>query len=83
MDENRVEGAARNVGGELEDAVGRLTGDASTQARGKVDQAAGQAQNAYGQLADGVRDFTSDQPLVALIAAVGIGAILGFIIARR
>ena len=83
MDENRVEGVARDVGGKLEDAAGGLTGDGPTQARGKVNQAGGQAQNTYGQLADGVRDFTSDQPLVALITAVGIGAILGFVIGRR
>ena len=28
MDENRVEGTARNVGGKVQEGVGRLTGDA-------------------------------------------------------
>jgi uncharacterized protein YjbJ (UPF0337 family) len=36
MDENRVEGAARNLGGKVQDAVGAVTGDASTQMRGQM-----------------------------------------------
>jgi uncharacterized protein YjbJ (UPF0337 family) len=36
VDENRTEGTLRNVGGKVQDAVGGLTGDSSTQARGKV-----------------------------------------------
>jgi uncharacterized protein YjbJ (UPF0337 family) len=46
VDENRVEGTARNIG---EDAVGAVTGDSATQARGQMNRAAGSAQNAYGQ----------------------------------
>jgi uncharacterized protein YjbJ (UPF0337 family) len=34
MDENQIEGAARNVGGKLQDATGGLTGDAVTQSAG-------------------------------------------------
>ena len=35
VDENRVEGTARNIGGKVQDAVGVVTGDAATQARGR------------------------------------------------
>jgi uncharacterized protein YjbJ (UPF0337 family) len=30
MDEDRISGTARNVGGKIEEGVGRLTGDART-----------------------------------------------------
>jgi uncharacterized protein YjbJ (UPF0337 family) len=51
MDEDRISGTARNVGGKIEEGVGRLTGDARTQIQGKLDQAAGAAQDLYGQTA--------------------------------
>ena len=33
MDENRLSGTARNLGGKAEEGVGRLTGDVKTQLR--------------------------------------------------
>ena len=48
MDENRVEGTARNIGGKVEGAVGNLTGDTKLQADGMVDKVSGKAQQAYG-----------------------------------
>ena len=45
MNEDRISGTARNVGGKIEEGLGRLTGDAKTQIRGKLDQAAGAAQD--------------------------------------
>ena len=45
MDENRISGTARNLGGKIEEGVGRLTGDVKTQLQGKLDQAAGAAQD--------------------------------------
>jgi uncharacterized protein YjbJ (UPF0337 family) len=82
VDENRIEGTARNFGGRIQDAVGAVTGDRETQARGQVNRAAGAAQNTYGQAVDGVRDFTSDQPLVALLSAMGIGVVIGILLGR-
>jgi uncharacterized protein YjbJ (UPF0337 family) len=83
MDENRIEGAAHNVGGKLQDAAGGLTGDATTQMRGKINQAGGQAQKAYGHAVDEVKDFTHEQPFMALLVAMGVGVILGFVLGRR
>jgi uncharacterized protein YjbJ (UPF0337 family) len=83
MDENRFEGAARNFGGKVQDAVGGLTGDAETQARGKVNQAAGQAQQMYGAAVDDLKEFTVAQPMTALLTAMGIGVVLGFILGRN
>ena len=83
MDTNQVEGTARDFVGRVQDAAGGLTGDAATQVRGKINQAAGQAQRAYGDAVGEVRGFTSDQPLTAVLAALGVGTILGIFLARR
>ena len=34
MDENRVSGTAKNIGGKVEEGLGRFTGDTKTQAAG-------------------------------------------------
>ena len=52
MNEDRVVGAARNFGGKVEEGFGRATGDSKRQAEGLADQAAGAAQNLYGQAKD-------------------------------
>jgi uncharacterized protein YjbJ (UPF0337 family) len=83
MDENRIEGAARNFGGKIQDAVGAIAGDAETQARGQANRAAGAAQNAYGQAMDGVREFATEQPIAALLSALGIGLIVGLLLGRN
>ncbi len=56
MDENRLEGTARTIGGKIEGAVGDLTGDTKLKAEGAADRLTGSAQRAYGQAADTVRD---------------------------
>jgi uncharacterized protein YjbJ (UPF0337 family) len=56
MNEDRIAGTARNLGGKLEEGVGRVTGDIKEQVQGKLDQAAGAAQDLYGQTADVARD---------------------------
>jgi uncharacterized protein YjbJ (UPF0337 family) len=56
MDENRVSGTARNVGGKIEEGFGRATGDVKSQAEGKLKQAQGAVQDAYGQ----ARDMAAD-----------------------
>ncbi len=88
MDENRLSGTARNLGGKAEEGVGRLTGDVKTQLQGKLDQTAGAAQDLYGQTADAAREtaVTFDkwlrntietQPYTAAMVALGIGWLLG------
>jgi uncharacterized protein YjbJ (UPF0337 family) len=88
MHDDRISGTARNVGGKIEEGVGRLTGDAKTQIQGKLDQAAGAAQDLYGQTTDAARDTAATfdkwlrntvetQPYTVAIAALGIGWLLG------
>jgi uncharacterized protein YjbJ (UPF0337 family) len=52
MDTDRLSGTARNLGGKAQEGLGRVTGDTETEARGKLDQAAGAAQDLYGQAKD-------------------------------
>jgi uncharacterized protein YjbJ (UPF0337 family) len=56
MDENRVSGTARNIGGKIEEGAGKLVGDTKTQIQGKIDQVSGAAQDLYGQAADTARE---------------------------
>ncbi|PQZ80829.1 MULTISPECIES: CsbD family protein [unclassified Brevundimonas] len=55
-DHDRVEGAARNIGGKIKEAAGKLTGDEKLKAEGRADQVAGKVQNAVGGLKDTLRD---------------------------
>jgi uncharacterized protein YjbJ (UPF0337 family) len=56
MDKDRIEGAAHQVKGAVKEGVGKLTGDAKTQAEGATEKAAGKVQNAVGGARDALRD---------------------------
>ncbi len=56
MDEDRVEGAARNVGGKIKEGIGRAVGDKKLETDGKADQAAGKVQNTIGGIKDAFRE---------------------------
>ena len=88
MDENRVEGTARNLGGKVQEGLGKVTGSARTQAEGLANQAAGTTQDLYGQAADTARETASNfekvlrrtietQPYTRALVALGIGWLLG------
>ena len=84
MDEDRVTGTAKNVGGKIEEGVGRMTGDAQTQLKGQARQVAGEAEDLYGQARDAAAGFTDvvqrtieQQPYTAIAIAVAIGWLLG------
>ena len=49
MDKDRIAGSAKEFAGKAEGAVGDMAGDAKTQAEGRFREAAGGAQNLYGQ----------------------------------
>lgn len=51
-DKDRIEGAAKNIGGKIKEGIGNLTGDEKLKAEGKADQVEGKAQNAFGGLKD-------------------------------
>jgi uncharacterized protein YjbJ (UPF0337 family) len=52
MNEDRVIGSARNLGGKVQEGYGRVTGDTQSQAEGLKNQAVGAAQDLYGQAKD-------------------------------
>jgi uncharacterized protein YjbJ (UPF0337 family) len=60
MDENRIEGTIRNAGGKVQEGLGRMTGDAKTQAEGVVNQVRGSAQDLYGQARDSASQIADD-----------------------
>lgn len=93
MDEDRIKGAATNIGGKVKDAVGGLTGDTKTQAEGKMDQASGQLQSTLGSAKDAAREgastigaeldsFMSEKPMASLLIAVGAGYLLARLMHR-
>src|SRR5258705_5102546 len=56
MNEDRAVGTAKNFGGKVEEGFGRVTGDVKSQVEGKLKQAAGAAQDLYGQARDTAED---------------------------
>ena len=88
MDENRVEGTARKYGGRVQEGVGSIAGDAKTRVEDAMNEAAGTAQQMYGQTADvarqtvttldaWLRNAIETQPYTSAIVALGIGWLLG------
>ena len=55
MDKDRVAGAAKQIKGEVKQAVGKAIGDTKLELEGKADKIEGKVQNAVGGLKDTVR----------------------------
>ena len=56
MDREHVKGAADKAKGTIKEGAGKLTGDKSMEAEGKMDKAKGAAHNAAGDVKDAARD---------------------------
>jgi uncharacterized protein YjbJ (UPF0337 family) len=56
MDQDRIEGSARTLGGRVKEFFGRMFGDSKLRAEGKMDQTGGRIQNTVGGLKDSLRD---------------------------
>jgi uncharacterized protein YjbJ (UPF0337 family) len=96
MNEDRIIGSAKQLGGQLEEGIGRVTGDTRTQVRGAARQAEGVLQDLTGQARDtakqaartvragaGEADEYVRQHIEGrpyMVAAVALG--LGFILGR-
>ena len=52
MDKNRIEGTKHEVKGAIKEAVGKVSGDRSTEAEGKGDQAKADLKNAGEKVKD-------------------------------
>lgn len=55
-DHDRIEGAAKNMGGKVKEGLGKATGDEKMKAEGRADQVEGKVQNAVGGVKDTLRD---------------------------
>lgn len=55
-DHDRIEGAAKNIGGNIKEAAGKVTGDEKLKAEGRAEQVEGKVQNAVGGVKDSLRD---------------------------
>jgi uncharacterized protein YjbJ (UPF0337 family) len=96
MNEDRFVGTAKNLGGQVEEGLGRATGDVKSQIQGKAKQMEGALQDMYGQAkdtaasaAEAVRETASDaddflrttiEQRPYTAAAVALG--IGFLIGR-
>jgi uncharacterized protein YjbJ (UPF0337 family) len=58
MDKDRVDGAAKQMVGNVKEGLGKITGDAKLEADGKAEKAEGKIQNAVGGAKDAIRDAT-------------------------
>ena len=96
MDENRIAGSAKNLGGQFQEELGRVTGDTATQVRGAANRVRGAAQDLYGQARDAGSELAgaaADQASsletrlrnfieVQPYTAVAIAAALGWLLGR-
>lgn len=87
--EDRAEGMMNEAKGRVKDAVGGLTGDAKTQASGKIDQMSGMAQQEFADLYDEAETvleratvFVQDRPVISLIGAMFVGLFVGMMMKR-
>ncbi|KJF71175.1 MULTISPECIES: CsbD family protein [Rhizobium/Agrobacterium group] len=55
MDNNRIEGVARQAKGTIKEAAGKIIGNDRLQAEGKAEKLAGQVQEKLGQAKDAVK----------------------------
>ena len=60
MDDNRKEGAKRELSGAVMDGFGKVTGDRSQQLEGKIENNTGKVQREIGEAADDVRESNRD-----------------------
>lgn len=56
MDKDRVEGAAKKVGGSIKEGAGKALGDKKMESEGKAKKAEGEIQNAIGGAKDSIRE---------------------------
>ncbi len=85
MDEQlqqQVNGAADQGVGRVREAAGALLGDLKIEAQGRAQQLRGQAESLYGDTMERLNTVTHERPAVALGTALGIGVIIGILLAR-
>ncbi|CAN7153646.1 CsbD family protein [Brevundimonas sp. LjRoot202] len=62
MTDQRIEGAATETEGQIQNGLGRMTGDRKMQLEGKVNEVKGKALDAYGRVIDGLDGLVEKAP---------------------
>jgi uncharacterized protein YjbJ (UPF0337 family) len=62
MTDQRIEGVATQAEGQVQNGLGRLTGDRKLQFEGKVNEVKGKALDAYGRVIDGLDGLVEKAP---------------------
>jgi uncharacterized protein YjbJ (UPF0337 family) len=52
MNDDQIKGKAKDIGGKIQEEVGKVTGSSEQQAKGLSNQAEGKVQEKYGDLKD-------------------------------
>lgn len=60
VDDDRVEGSAKNIKGSIKEGAGKLVGDTKLETEGKMDKAEGKVQNTVGGIKDSLRGDKRD-----------------------
>jgi uncharacterized protein YjbJ (UPF0337 family) len=60
MNKDQVKGAAKDIGGKLQEEAGKLVGSEEQQAKGLANQVAGKVQQKVGDLKEALKDVTKD-----------------------
>ena len=82
MDEQQVNGGVNQGVGRVKEAAGALLGDLKIEAQGRAQQIRGQAESMYGDAMERITTATTEKPAIALGTALGIGVIIGILLAR-
>ena len=56
VDQNRVSGSAKQMGGSIKEGVGNLTGDEKLKHEGTIDKVKGKIENAVGSAKDTIKE---------------------------
>jgi len=62
MTDQRINGGLSNLGGKLQEGLGKLTGDSKLQLDGKLDQVKGKYLDGYGKVIDGLDGLVEKAP---------------------
>lgn len=77
MNNDTLEGQARDIGGRVKETTGVLTGDEALRSEGAVDQVSGNAQKAVGSLRDALAPITSHAKEFARAKPMATAALVG------
>jgi uncharacterized protein YjbJ (UPF0337 family) len=60
MNKDQVKGAAKDIGGKIQEEAGKLVGSEEQQAKGLANQVEGKVQQKVGDLKEALKDITED-----------------------